>query len=70
LSRVQQFRWDGTFKVKNIATAPRVKVSADGQGVVSHAGIAMVRELANRTGLSSQVTAALVDTTTTAPAFV
>lgn len=39
-------------------------------GVVSRAGMAMVRELADRTGLSSQVTAALVDTTTTAPAFV
>jgi len=48
--------------VKNIATAARVKVSADGHGVVSHAGMAMLRELADRTGLSAQVTAALADT--------
>jgi hypothetical protein len=39
-----------------------VKVSADGQGVVSHAGTAMLREVADLTGLSAQVTAALADT--------
>ena len=39
-----------------------MKVSADGQGVVSHAGMGMLRELADRTGLSAQVTAALADT--------
>ena len=48
--------------MKNIAAASRVKVSADGHGVVSHAGMAMLRELADRTGLSTQVTAALADT--------
>lgn len=48
--------------MKNIAVAARVKVSSDGHGVVSHAGMAMVRELADRTGLSAQVTAALADT--------
>ena len=48
--------------MKNIATASRVKVSADGQGVVSHAGMGLLRELADRTGLSAQVTAALADT--------
>jgi DDE family transposase len=48
--------------VKSIAVTPRVKVSADGQGVVSHAGIGMLRELADLTGLSAQVTAALADT--------
>lgn len=48
--------------MKNIAAAPRVKVSADGHGVVSHVGMAMLRELADRTGLSAQVTAALADT--------
>ena len=42
--------------------APRVKVSADGHGVVSHAGMGMVRELADLTGMSAQVTAALTDT--------
>lgn len=28
-----------------------MKVSADGEGVVSHAGVGMLRELAERTGL-------------------
>jgi hypothetical protein len=37
-------------------------VSADGWGVVSHAGAGMLREVADLTGLSSQVTAALADT--------
>ena len=48
--------------MKNIAVASRVKVSGDGHGVVSHAGMGLVRELADRTGLSAQVTAALADT--------
>ncbi len=48
--------------MKNIAVASRVKVSADGYGVVSHAGMGMLRELADRTGLSGQVTAVLADT--------
>ena len=48
--------------MKNIAVAPRVKVSADGHGVVSHAGMGMVREVADLTGLSAQVTAALAGT--------
>ena len=61
-SRVQSFQLEGTSQVKNIAAASRVKVSADGHGVVSHAGMGMLRELADRTGLSAQVTAALADT--------
>jgi hypothetical protein len=48
--------------MQNIAGPSRVKVSADGRGVVSHAGMSMLRELADRTGLSAQVTAALADT--------
>jgi hypothetical protein len=39
-----------------------VKVSADGQGVVSHAGVGMLREVADLSGLSKQVTAGLADT--------
>jgi Transposase DDE domain group 1 len=50
------------LQVKGIAAAPRVKVSADGHGVVSHAGMGLLRELADLTGLSAQVTAALADT--------
>ena len=48
--------------MKTIAGRSRVKVSADGQGVVSHAGLGMLRELADHTGLSALVTAALADT--------
>ncbi len=40
----------------------RVKVSADGRGVVSHAGTALLRELAGGTGLAGAVTGALLDT--------
>ena len=48
--------------MKSIAAGPRVKVSADGRGVVSHAGVGMLREVADLTGLSTQVTAVLADT--------
>ena len=37
-------------------------MSADGRGVVSHAGTGMLRELAELTGLSARVTAVLADT--------
>ena len=40
----------------------RVKVSADGVGVVSHAGVGLLRELAEYTGLVDGVTSALIDT--------
>lgn len=40
----------------------RVVVSADGAGVVSHAGVGLLREMAEYTGLVDGVTAALVDT--------
>ena len=40
----------------------RVKVSADGAGVVSHAGVGLLREVAEYTGLVEAVSAALADT--------
>ena len=40
----------------------RVVVSADGQGVVSHAGVGLLREMAEYTGLVEGITAALIDT--------
>ena len=55
-------RQEGTSQVKSSAAISRVKVSADGHGVVSHAGLGMLRELADLSGLSAQVTAALADT--------
>jgi hypothetical protein len=48
--------------VKRSKGVRRVKVSADGVGVVSHAGVGMLRELARDTGLTAGVTAALADT--------
>lgn len=48
--------------MKSIAVGRRVKVSGDGRGVVSHAGMGLLRELADLTGLSAQVTEVLADT--------
>lgn len=48
--------------MKGSAGVSRLKVSADGCGVVSHAGLGLLREVAELTGLSSQVTAVLADT--------
>jgi Transposase DDE domain group 1 len=48
--------------VKRSNRSRRVKVSADGVGVVSHAGVGMLRELARDTGLVDGVSQALADT--------
>lgn len=48
--------------MKRSGSGRRVKVSADGRGVVSHAGTALLRELAAETGLAGAVTGALLDT--------
>ena len=48
--------------MKSISAVPGVKVSADGRGVVSHAGMGLLRELADLTGLSTQDTEVLADT--------
>jgi hypothetical protein len=48
--------------VKRSGWSGRVKVSADGVGVVSHAPTVMLRELAQDTGLVAEVSAALADT--------
>jgi Transposase DDE domain group 1 len=47
--------------VKRSKGTARFKVSADGKGLVSHAGTALLRELAERTGLVKAWTAALID---------
>jgi hypothetical protein len=39
-----------------------VQVSADGAGVVSHAGVGLLREVADLSGLTEQVSAVLADT--------
>jgi hypothetical protein len=48
--------------VKRNKQGRRVVVSADGAGVVSHAGVGLLREMAEYTGLVEAVTAALADT--------
>jgi DDE family transposase len=48
--------------VKRSNLVPRVKVSADGAGVVSHAGVGLLREMAEYTGLVAGVSGALLDT--------
>ncbi|GAW49591.1 MULTISPECIES: IS1380 family transposase [unclassified Nocardioides] len=40
----------------------RVVVSADGQGVLSHAGVGLLREMVEYSGLVGEVTSALIDT--------
>jgi hypothetical protein len=47
---------------KSLVGTARFKVSADGVGVVSHAGVGMLRELADLTGLSAGVSGVLADT--------
>src|SRR5487761_1170614 len=53
---------EGTPEMKRSGSRRRVKVSADGKGVVSHAGAGLLRELAADTGLAGGVTGALLDT--------
>jgi hypothetical protein len=48
--------------MKRNKSAPRVKVSADGAGVVSHAGAGLLREVATGTGLAAGITKALIGT--------
>ncbi|WP_215549925.1 IS1380 family transposase [Amycolatopsis sp. CA-230715] len=48
--------------MKDSKRSGRVKVSADGAGVVSHAGVGLLREMAEVTGLVGAVNSALADT--------
>jgi hypothetical protein len=52
----------GTFEVKRSKRMPRVVVSADGAGVVSHAGVGLLREMAEYTGLVDVLSSALIGT--------
>lgn len=47
------------MKVKRSRRRPAVKVTADGRGVVSHAGTRLVVDVAERVGLGADLTAAL-----------
>jgi len=65
LSKVSISKPEGTFKVKRSKSrrgVRRVRVSADGVGVVSHAGVGMLREIADLSGLTEQISTVLADT--------
>jgi Transposase DDE domain group 1 len=62
LRRSKKPEEEGTSPVKRSRGVRRVKVSADGAGVVSHAGVGLLREMAVETGLVDAVTAALIGT--------
>lgn len=47
------------MKVKHSRRRPRVRVTADGQGTVSHAGTRLLADLAERSGLGRDLTAAM-----------
>ena len=59
---------EGTPWVKRNRWSRRVKVSADGAGLVSRAGVALLRELTEDTGLAAGWTNALLDTYRAVPA--
>ncbi|QIZ36878.1 hypothetical protein [Saccharopolyspora sp. ASAGF58] len=56
---VQSAEREGTSRVKGSKRSKPVRVSADGRGVVSHAGVGMLQELAEDTGLIAGVNEAL-----------
>ena len=51
----------GTFEVKATRTRPPVVVSADGIGVVSHAGSRLLADLADRSTLTAHLSAVFAD---------
>ena len=62
MSTVQESAREGTSQVKRNASNKRPVISADGEGVVSHAGLGMLREVAAGTGLVGALNSALADT--------
>ncbi|MGW1365402.1 IS1380 family transposase [Streptomyces chartreusis] len=50
---------EGTFYVQAIGLRPKVHVTADGSGVVGHAGARLLTDLADATGLTAAYSAAL-----------
>jgi Transposase DDE domain group 1 len=49
----------GTFEVQATTTRPKITVTADGAGVVSHAGTRMLADLADATTLTAELSEAL-----------
>ena len=59
LSTVQHARAEGTSQVKHMTWSAGLSVTADGTGVVAHAGSVAVRLLADRVGLTGALSGAL-----------
>jgi hypothetical protein len=59
LLRDLSLTWKGTCRVKSTSSRPRLAVTADGRGVVGHAGTRMLADLADATGLSAALAEAL-----------
>jgi hypothetical protein len=59
LSRVQIIVSEGTSQVKHMAWSSGLSVTSDGTGVVAHAGSVVVRLLADRVGLTDQLSTVL-----------
>ncbi|MEV7359488.1 hypothetical protein AB0O19_31425, partial [Kitasatospora sp. NPDC091276] len=57
--RSQSFQQEGTFCVHTTRSRPKLVVSADGQGVVNHAGSRLLADLADATSLTSAFSGAL-----------
>src|SRR5207249_1762084 len=59
LSRHQDPRQEGTYHVKATKWRPALKVTADGKGLATHAGSRLLAEMADRSGLTDALSAAL-----------
>jgi hypothetical protein len=57
----------GTSKMKPTSTRPRLFVSTDGRGIVNHAGVRLLTDLADRLGLTGGLSEAMEATTSRAP---
>ena len=59
LLRAQIHRQRSTFEVQATTTRPKIIATADGEGVVSHAGSRLLADVADRTTLTAQLSEAL-----------
>ena len=62
LSKDQSAEREGTSKVNGTRSARRVKVTGDGKAVASHAGSLLLAELADRVGLTAELSRAMAHT--------
>lgn len=56
---IHVFELEGTFEVDSTSTRPRITVTADGLGVVSHVGSRLVADVADRSTLCGELSDAL-----------